>query len=1321
MRGASRRAEPVLAIALRSFAWEPALIATIRHATLPWLDSISTTIEIHAKALADLKELGARDRLSLVGQFAAHEALLQFAGAPDAELSIDEWAVVSRRGSDCRLLRIAARACSAIDAPPVLTTIEQFADAIRAPRLQTFRQSWARAETVYAEVLAALASDVAVDLTWLRGAARGEILPPGPEVLREIVAGATWSGQGDLRVADALRAMAIVDGRLQVIAIGGGSILQRYSSLGDMRRVVPGLDLMAESEIVERLVPAAAAKPIVLIVNDGEALDPASARVVQLASTVEQVRLMRLTNRPDERTWFVASTRLAARKMLDQRLRSCRDADSWLREFAGSPAYLEYLRNGALPPSDGIGVELPEPRRSYVAALALLGPSMPVAVARRYLEQFYFAGDLTDLVFPGLSQLIDDEYRFVSEDARSRVITLIPAASHAALYRVAARAARESGRPLHAARLLVEAGDAAAAVEILRDVAWSSADEAARELSAVPVAALATSHVLTRRLADALIDCGRYRDARDIAGHLPDALRELTLARADRQTGDYDAALERLRPLAGSCEADLLRAEILSIHRRSGEARELLASCMPASEDERVRAGYLLALLDENTDLSWQSSPSSLRDYYAARLDTYRAAANGEAARALSAVERSLASARTVIQRIDVLLDRMYVLFSAGRWPDARAAALDGLTLAEETQGDRAAGGFLFVIAYLAADDGQWVHAAQRIDRLRQFYSGTRDERRLDELALLSAHLDFSRGRFDDAARQAAVLLDPRHDAQIREAAALILDESNWILRRDTVLQSDGATENVELTDRHRLQRMRRGEGPQAFANPFIAALVAWERGGAMPVPRTSTEKLMMFRSALGRGDAVAAESVGREFGVHAPQVHATESRDAEQAILRAVAAGEFPFDERPLAGVAWRYASRNRLRQWQQIGSLAPIGQEEIDDAMERAGSDWITFSDRELLFIEGIGRWNADTRDAVIALFRTKAELSRLRRLLEQEEGDRPATEHFAAGIIGESTAIRDLLGLVTRVARRDVPICILGESGTGKELVARAIHSQSGRRSRPFTAINCAALPETLIESELFGHVRGAFTGADRDRAGVIESTDGGTLFLDEIGEMALTAQAKLLRFLQDGEFRRVGDTVNRTADVRIVAATNRKLESAVEEGRFREDLYYRIRGLEAVLPPLRERGRDIFLLASHFIAAEREKHRAGPSRLSAEAEAIFLAYNWPGNVRELQNTIRAAHAIAGEAREIDVDHLPERLRRIVAPRTTVSSYQDAVTRFRRDLIERSLVEAMGNQNRAASLLNISRQALAYQIRELGIMVNKPKKARAVRPEP
>src|SRR5205807_1899820 len=253
----------------------------------------------------------------------------------------------------------------------------------------------------------------------------------------------------------------------------------------------------------------------------------------------------------------------------------------------------------------------------------------------------------------------------------------------------------------------------------------------------------------------------------------------------------------------------------------------------------------------------------------------------------------------------------------------------------------------------------------------------------------------------------------------------------------------------------------------------------------------------------------------------------------------------------------------------------------------------------------------------------FRVRSENYRLRRVMAQEESEtrRDPPVDGIDGIVGESPAMRDVFALVDRVARRDVAVCILGESGTGKELVARAIHRQSARRHKPFTAVNCAALPETLIESELFGHVRGAFTGADRDRAGLIETSDGGTLFLDEIGEMPLSAQAKLLRFLQEGEFRRVGDTVNRTADVRIVSATNRKLESAVEAGQFREDLYYRIGGIEIALPPLRDRPSDIPLLASHFLAREHEKSRGGPSKLTADAASVFLGYRWPGNVREL----------------------------------------------------------------------------------------------------
>jgi transcriptional regulator with PAS, ATPase and Fis domain len=254
-----------------------------------------------------------------------------------------------------------------------------------------------------------------------------------------------------------------------------------------------------------------------------------------------------------------------------------------------------------------------------------------------------------------------------------------------------------------------------------------------------------------------------------------------------------------------------------------------------------------------------------------------------------------------------------------------------------------------------------------------------------------------------------------------------------------------------------------------------------------------------------------------------------------------------------------------------------------------------------------------------------------------------------------------------------------------------------------------VNCGALPDNLVESELFGHVRGAFTGAERDRAGLIESAHGGTLFLDEIGELPLAAQAKLLRFLQESEIRRVGDSATRKADVRVVAATHRQLEQCVDDGTFREDLFYRIKVIEIAVPPLRERGADVILLARAFLAAERNKQVLGPERFTDAVEASFLSYSWDGNVRELQNAVRAAFAIAGESRVIDVRHLPDRIARVAVVKRG-GTYHDEVMRFRRSLIETALTSSSGNQNQAAKHLGMSRQALNYQIRELRIDVAK-----------
>ena len=837
--------------------------------------------------------------------------------------------------------------------------------------------------------------------------------------------------------------------------------------------------------------------------------------------------------------------------------------------------------------------------------------------------------------------------------------------------------AASRAKGVQAALLWLDAGDPGAASEALERCEFSSAADAVAALRRVPHSVFTPA--LLERFAHALVDCGRYRDARELATG-----DDFLLARVERRTGDYVTALARLERLEPGPRTLLLRAEVLRLLDRQEEAVRVLREC-----DSSVEAEYERALHGADVELPHDH-------YLAARLATYRALGCGDYEAAWRHAAEAHERARNATERIDASLDRLFAAFSSGAWDDARLLAVEALQEVEETQGDRAAGGILFTLAYLAADNGQWAHAAQRIARLRHFYSATRDELRLAELQLLVAHLDFSRGRFGDARRAAEAICAHRATGgQVREAAALILDELDWMEGRKSALRSTGQSGNAELT-----RRRARIRGGQALLPVRSSVSEDDERTGRSACPPRVCEELHAFRAALERGDENTARALAEKYDlVFDP---APAPAEVELRILRAAAIREFPFAAHDL-DVPWCFATRNRLGHWNAIGSYTPPSFDGLDEA-----PDWIACSERELLYVEGSSRWSGEGRDAIAAIFRTRSENHRFRRLLEQEENAGAPRTAAIDGIVGQSPAIREIESLVARVAKRDVPVCILGESGTGKELIARAIHRQSPRRPKTFTAVNCAALPENLIESELFGHVRGAFTGADRDRAGLIETTEGGTLFLDEIGELPLPAHAKLLRFLQEGEFRRVGDTVNRSADVRIVSATNRKLDSAVEEGRFRDDLYYRIRGVEVPLPPLRERGGDILLLATHFLAAERDKHRAGPSLLASDTEAIFTAYAWPGNVRELQNTIRAAHAMAGDAKEIAVEHLPERLRGIAPARVTAGSYQHAVTLFKRDLIERSLLQVNGNQNRAATLLKMSRQALAYQIRELGILV-------------
>lgn len=249
---------------------------------------------------------------------------------------------------------------------------------------------------------------------------------------------------------------------------------------------------------------------------------------------------------------------------------------------------------------------------------------------------------------------------------------------------------------------------------------------------------------------------------------------------------------------------------------------------------------------------------------------------------------------------------------------------------------------------------------------------------------------------------------------------------------------------------------------------------------------------------------------------------------------------------------------------------------------------------------------------------------------------------TGNSEIGIIGRCGPMQDLFGKIRKVAPTDSNVLIQGESGTGKELVARALHNLSRRAKAPMISVNCAAIPETLIESELFGHEKGAFTGASAGRAGLVEAADGGTLFLDEIGELPLEAQARLLRVLQEGEIRRVGSTQSQKVDVRLIAATHRDLKTLAKNGQFREDLYYRLHVIALKLPPLRERGSDVLEIAKAFLARQGVRMGNDQLRFSREAEQAVRHYNWPGNVRELENAIERA-AILSESEEISAELL------------------------------------------------------------------------------
>jgi two-component system response regulator PilR (NtrC family) len=387
----------------------------------------------------------------------------------------------------------------------------------------------------------------------------------------------------------------------------------------------------------------------------------------------------------------------------------------------------------------------------------------------------------------------------------------------------------------------------------------------------------------------------------------------------------------------------------------------------------------------------------------------------------------------------------------------------------------------------------------------------------------------------------------------------------------------------------------------------------------------------------------------------------------------------------------------------WTQVIVLTAYGTvETAKDAMKYGAYDYIAkpFD-------------NADLRKIVQSALARKEDAAGRRKALRESVRGTSAYE----GIVGRSEAMLNVFELIDRVAPTDANVMILGESGTGKELVAAALHSRSGRREQPFVPINCAAIPETLIESELFGHVRGAFTGAVQTKKGLFETAHRGTLFLDEVGELPQPMQSKLLRVLQERSLRRIGGNEDISIDVRIVCASRRDLHQEMTEGRFRDDLFYRLNVIQVVVPPLRDRREDIPSLAAHFIRKFAGKHGKPIARIDGEAMRALLAYEFPGNVRELENIVERA-TIMETKNVISLASLPPNVTKIViAGQASVNGFQELfpddgvfldteMDRLERSYLEKALEKTGGSRTDAAKLLNISLRSIRYRLQKHGI---------------
>ena len=929
-------------------------------------------------------------------------------------------------------------------------------------------------------------------------------------------------------------------------------------------------------------------------------------------------------------------------------------------EAAGEPARLLLAARTkaraflSCPSRGGAGRRGPAPPDVVLRAAALLGDGFTPAEASAVsgaspdrtdeaIEAAVDSGTLLRTACGGL--------RFADEVLRRRLAAGLSAAERASGL---SRLGEADAAPLRILLARLGAGPEPADLEeARRRLSEAHATGRAADVAALLARAPSTAPDLGEPLlaAEAHAAAGRMEEARASAGRIVvDEALEQPLARREKaarllaRTGETAKALALL-PASTDEDERLARADLLLKLRREGEAARLLEAPAPRDAGRRARHHLLRADLRE------------------------RRQELAEAEAELHEVAAALDGLPDGPGFVDARFTAGYLALGLGR---PREASTFFRAARDEARDPSRRADALYDLSVAAAADGALAEAESSLEEALAFYSSAGERERYLSALGQRAALALRRSDARAARRDLATVLD--HDRMPGRSFQLLfslpLRQRLALADGDEVEGSEAFAEAsarlVECPEHPARREVLVLEGARLLAAGLAAeALARLEEAEPLPDVRSGVEPL---RARL-------AVSARRDLGRAAALPPVLDA--AERTLLEA--------EERIARGLAAPAAARQVLAERvERPGGAVEV----VTRLLEWRGRFAACFASGE----------SASLRETGLRAARRAGLDGAVRWLAPPEAPPARVAAGAAPGadpaVVAEDPATREVFETARRVAPHRISVLVLGESGTGKELVAREIHRVSGR-SGPFVAVNVAALAESLAEAELFGAVRGAFTGADRDRAGVVEASSGGTLFLDEIGDLAPQVQAKLLRVLQEREVRRLGETRTRSVDLRLVAATHRDLARLAEEGRFRGDLLYRLAGITVTLPPLRERPRDLRLLLDRALLG---------TPLAPDARAALLSWSWPGNVRELLSAVESAKALSGGGR-IERHHLPPRLREgRRAPPAGKGRYRAAVDGTKRRVILETLAETGGNRTRAAALLGLSRQSLLYEMKRL-----------------